>query len=70
MDYLTRQADIYGLNIRVVFGTFRRVSHYEVINKNKEVLACIYDVNAAYWLQKDGNFMSGLPTRGEILIIK
>lgn len=70
MEYLTKQANMYGLNIRVVLGRFNRVSHYEVVDEDKKVLAKMHDVNTAYWLQRDNNFMLELPTRKEVLIIK
>lgn len=70
MEYLIKQAKLYGLNIRIVQDRFNRVSYYEVVNKDEKVLANIYDVNTAYWLQRDDNFMLGLLTRKEILIIK
>lgn len=70
MEYLTKQASMYGLNIRAVLGRFNRVSYYEVISKDEKVLANIHDVNEAYWLQRDDNFMSELLTRKKILIIK
>lgn len=70
MEYLIKQAKLYGLNIRVVRDRFNRVSYYEVVNKDEKVLTNIHDVNTAYWLQRENNFMSGLLTRKEILIIK
>lgn len=70
MEYLIKQAKLYGLNIRVLRDRFNRVSYYEVVNKDEKVLANVYDVNTAYWLQRDDNFMLGLLTRNEVLIIK
>ena len=70
MDYLTKQAKLYGLNIKVIKNCRNRVSYYNVLNKEGKTLASIYDINNAYWLQREDNFMLSLLSSKEVLVIK
>lgn len=70
MDYLTKQANLYGLSIKVIKNCRDRISHYNVINKNGKTLASIYDINNAYWLQREDNFMLSLLSSKEVLVIR
>ena len=70
MDYLTKQANLYGLSIKVIKNYCDRISHYNVVNKEGKTLASIYDINKAYWLQREDNFMSSLLSSKEPLVVK
>ena len=70
MDYLTKQANLYGLSIKVIKNCSDRISHYNVVDKEGKTLASIYDTNEAYWLQREDNFMSSLRSSKELLVVK
>ena len=70
MKYLTKQANLYGLSIKVIKNCRDRVSCYNVVDKDGKTLASIYDVNKAYWLQREDNFMLSLLSSKEVLVIK
>lgn len=70
MDYLTKQANLYGLDIEIIKNCRDRVRHYNVVNKEGKTLASIYDVNKAYWVQREDNFMLSLLSSKEVLVIK
>ena len=69
MDYLTKQANLYGLDIEIIKNCRDRISHYNVVNKEGKLLASIYDVNKAYWVQREDNFMLTLLSSKEVLVI-
>ena len=70
MEYLTKQANLHGLDIKVIKNCRNRVSHYNIVNKEGNLLASVYDVNKAYWMQREDNFILSLLSSKEILVLK